>query len=60
MTDRELLYSAAIRGNRQESEPVVRQRCNMGVGCEQYGICYAASQGEPDRCGMTPAPDDLL
>lgn len=28
-----------------------RQPCNMGVGCEESGACYANAQGEPDRCG---------
>ncbi|PBB68157.1 hypothetical protein CK228_13695 [Mesorhizobium sp. WSM4312] len=28
--------------------------CDMGVGCEQYGVCYAAAHGEPERCGDVP------
>lgn len=23
----------------------------MGMGCDEYGVCYAAAHGEPDRCG---------
>lgn len=25
--------------------------CNMGVGCDEYGVCYADAHGEPERCG---------
>ncbi len=25
-------------------------RCNMGVGCDEYGVCYAEAHGQPDRC----------
>lgn len=24
--------------------------CDMGMGCTEYGACYAAAHGEPDRC----------
>jgi len=43
--------------------------CDMGVGCEEHGTCYAAANGEPDRCGKSvpvaqrPVPvtaDDLV
>jgi len=26
------------------------ERCNMGVGCEQYGVCYAEANGQPGQC----------
>lgn len=24
--------------------------CTMGVGCDEAGVCFAAANGEPDRC----------
>lgn len=24
--------------------------CTMGVGCEEYGVCFAKSNGDPSRC----------
>jgi hypothetical protein len=24
--------------------------CNMGVGCDEYGVCYAEVHGQPERC----------
>ena len=30
-------------------------RCDMGVGCEEAGVCYASAQGEPERCGRPTA-----
>lgn len=27
-----------------------RAACNMGVGCDEAGICYAEVMGEPGRC----------
>lgn len=32
-----------------------RDPCTMGVGCEEYGVCYAEAHGEPDRC---PVPTE--
>lgn len=43
---------ALMRGRAQNEEPRVRHSCNMGVGCEEAGVCYAAAHGEPDRCGQ--------
>jgi hypothetical protein len=31
-------------------------RCNMGVGCEETGLCYAAAHGQPERCGKPDTP----
>lgn len=25
--------------------------CTMGVGCEEAGMCFAESQGKPEKCG---------
>lgn len=49
--DRRESYNALLRGAAQDAEPRVQHTCNMGVGCEEYGVCYAAAHGEPDRCG---------
>jgi hypothetical protein len=27
-------------------------RCNFGVGCEEYGVCYASANGKPEMCGL--------
>ncbi|MBB4616950.1 hypothetical protein [Sphingomonas abaci] len=27
--------------------------CTLGVGCDQYGVCYAQAHGQPDQCGAT-------
>lgn len=34
--------------NVQSRVPIV---CDMGMGCENVGICYASAMGKPDRCG---------
>lgn len=49
---RDMDHRALFRGRAQDEEPRVRHTCNMGVGCEEAGVCYAAAHGEPDRCGM--------
>jgi len=25
--------------------------CDMGVGCDETGHCFAVANGQPDRCG---------
>lgn len=37
------------------------ERCSMGVGCDEAGVCYAAAYGEPDRCPLAapPSADDM-
>lgn len=27
--------------------------CDLGVGCQETGICYAEAHGQPDKCGVT-------
>lgn len=55
---------ALFRCLAQDEEPRVKHTCNMGVGCEETGICYADAQGEPERCGkqssdsQTKVPED--
>lgn len=46
---------ALLRGRAQDEEPRVRHTCDMGVGCEEAGVCYATAHGEPDRCGQPTA-----
>lgn len=31
------------------------EACTLGVGCEQYGVCYAEAHGQPDQCGRAAA-----
>jgi hypothetical protein len=31
--------------------------CDLGVGCEEYGVCYADAHGQPDQCGRNPSPN---
>ena len=26
--------------------------CDMGVGCDEAGVCYASAMGEPERCQL--------
>jgi len=28
----------------------LRERCTMGVGCDEYGVCYADAHGQPEQC----------
>jgi hypothetical protein len=30
--------------------------CDMGMGCEQAGVCYASAVGQPDRCSTWTNP----
>lgn len=29
--------------------------CNLGVGCDEAGVCFAQARGEPNRCGASHA-----
>ena len=29
--------------------------CNMGVGCQEAGVCYAAQNGHPEKCPLAEA-----
>ena len=31
------------------------QRCSLGVGCDEYGVCYAIAHGQPEQCGKLDA-----
>lgn len=39
-------------GELVETQPVTMEDlyCDMGVGCHETGVCFAESQGQPDRC----------
>lgn len=26
------------------------EQCTMGVGCDQFGVCYAEAHGQPEKC----------
>lgn len=32
--------------------------CTLGVGCEQYGVCFAAANNQPDQCGWIEIPEE--
>jgi len=34
----------------REGIPSASEQCTMGVGCDQYGVCYAEAHGRPDQC----------
>lgn len=49
--------ASALTALRDENERL-RERlvavagpCSLGVGCEQYGVCYADAHGKPEECG---------
>lgn len=33
-------------------------RCTMGVGCDEYGVCYADAHDRPDMCPVYDWADD--
>lgn len=34
--------------------------CNLGVGCEEYGVCYAEANDRPDQCGRAFFPHEFI
>ncbi|WP_186257827.1 hypothetical protein [Burkholderia gladioli] len=39
------------------------QRCNLGVGCDEAGVCYALAHGDESQCGraaVSPATADEM
>lgn len=34
--------------------------CSLGVGCEQYGVCYAYAHNRPDMCGLPEEKDVIV
>lgn len=51
----EELEIARMDGDHYEALIVVgrlqaKERCTMGVGCEEAGTCYAAAHSQPERC----------
>lgn len=50
------------RNPEKHAPPAVpdRRPCNMGVGCEEMGVCYASANGHPERCGKSDAHAELL
>lgn len=43
-----------ILGHHSQCPGHPRERCDMGMGCDEVGVCFAAANGEPDRCGRPP------
>lgn len=33
-----------------EAGVAVRVPCSLGVGCDDYGVCYAMAAGQPAQC----------
>lgn len=29
---------------------MLMERCSMGVGCDEWGVCYADAHGQPEQC----------
>lgn len=57
-TNTEALLRGTSRENDAHDEAKADRYCDMGVGCGEYGACYAAANGEPERCSRAthPAP----
>lgn len=39
------------------TKETAKTHCDMGVGCEEYGVCYAAAHGAPWKCPLSPDYD---
>lgn len=40
---------------------VTQAPCSMGVGCDEYGVCYAEAHGQPEQCPhYTPSATQAL
>lgn len=51
----------ALSGSRRDL--TCNENCNLGVGCDESGACYASAMGQPSKCGRAAAiaqatPDD--
>jgi hypothetical protein len=55
-TNTEALLRGASRENDAHDEAKADRYCDMGVGCGEYGACYAAVNGEPERCSRATLP----
>ena len=57
-TNTEALLRGTSRENDAHDEAKANRYCDMGVDCGEYGACYAAANGEPERCSRAthPAP----
>lgn len=29
---------------------MTEERCSLGVGCDECGVCYASAHGQPEQC----------
>lgn len=34
------------------------EKCELGVGCDEYGVCYAEAAGRPEACGRLRTKED--
>ena len=35
------------------------EKCDMGVGCAETGVCYAEAQGQPEMCPIRPTTPEI-
>lgn len=42
-----------------DSDSAQQAVCDLGMGCEGAGVCYASAHGEPERCGKYRASSAL-
>ncbi|WP_186153509.1 hypothetical protein [Burkholderia gladioli] len=53
-------HEAAVSGA-VAADGASTQRCNLGVGCDEAGVCYASAHGDASQCGraaVSPATAD--
>lgn len=39
-----------LRVQKEKESKAKSTHCDMGVGCDEAGVCYAAAHGQPERC----------
>ncbi|MFY4709945.1 hypothetical protein [Burkholderia glumae] len=48
---RELAEFLAPAAQAVAADGASTQRCNLGVGCDEAGVCYASAHGDASQCG---------
>ncbi|MCM2546150.1 hypothetical protein ACVCII_04260 [Burkholderia glumae] len=48
---RELAEFLAPAAQAVAADRASTQRCNLGVGCDEAGVCYASAHGDASQCG---------
>ncbi|WP_369072867.1 rod-binding protein [Burkholderia gladioli] len=55
-----LLDGSTVAAQAVAADGASTQRCNLGVGCDEAGVCYASAHGDASQCGraaVSPAKD---